>query len=120
MQMKRSKAIAIFLVLLVLAPTLAAATSIRDSLMKLSDSELLQLQQYLADELERRGLLSPQEDALWSTKTMGEELVWIPKSGTKYHDTSSCSNMKDPTQVSLDVAKELGYTPCKKCDPPKQ
>ncbi|MEG2719506.1 MAG: MBL fold metallo-hydrolase, partial [Clostridia bacterium] len=51
-------------------------------------------------------------------KTEDEPLVWIPKTGKKYHSSSTCSNMKQPKQVSLDVAKELGFTPCKKCNPP--
>ena len=42
-------------------------------------------------------------------------MVWIPKSGSKYHSDPDCSNMKDPSQVSLSQAESLGYTPCKKC-----
>ena len=44
-----------------------------------------------------------------------ETMVWIPKSGSKYHSDPECSNMKDPTQVSLSQAESMGYTPCKKC-----
>ena len=43
------------------------------------------------------------------------EMVWIPSSGSKYHSKSSCSNMKNPTQVTKDEAERRGYTPCKKC-----
>ena len=43
-------------------------------------------------------------------------LVWVPtKSGSKYHKKSSCSNMKNPRQVSIETAKEEGFTACKKC-----
>ena len=43
-------------------------------------------------------------------------LVWVPtKGGTKYHSHSGCSNMKDPIQVSIETAKNNGYTACKKC-----
>lgn len=43
-------------------------------------------------------------------------LVWIPvNGGTKYHNKSSCSNMKNPIQVSVETAIENGYEPCKKC-----
>ncbi len=46
----------------------------------------------------------------------GENLVWIPiAGGTKYHTKSSCSNMKDPIQVSEETAKANGYEPCKRC-----
>lgn len=44
-----------------------------------------------------------------------EVMVWIPQSGKKYHSQSGCSGMKNPTQLTLDKAKELGYTACKKC-----
>lgn len=48
-----------------------------------------------------------------------EDMVWIPKTGKKYHSKSSCSNMKSPSHVSLSVAKSKGLTPCSKCNPPK-
>ncbi len=44
-----------------------------------------------------------------------KEMVWIPRTGSKYHSRSSCSNMKNPSQVTKDKAKSLGYSPCKKC-----
>lgn len=43
------------------------------------------------------------------------EMVWIPKSGSKYHSNSGCSNMKNPTQVTKEEAERRGYEPCKKC-----
>ena len=46
----------------------------------------------------------------------GENLVWVPvNGGTKYHSRSSCSNMINPIQVSIDTAKGKGYTACKRC-----
>lgn len=45
-----------------------------------------------------------------------ENGVWVPtQGGTKYHSKSSCSNMVDPIQVSLETAKKNGYTPCGRC-----
>lgn len=44
-----------------------------------------------------------------------ETMVWIPKSGSKYHSYSGCSNMKNPSQVTKSQAESKGYTPCKKC-----
>ena len=41
--------------------------------------------------------------------------VWISNTGSKYHSRSSCSNMKNPSQVTLEDAQAMGYTPCKKC-----
>lgn len=42
-------------------------------------------------------------------------MVWIPKTGSKYHSNPNCSNMKNPSQVTLDQAIAWGYEPCKKC-----
>lgn len=42
-------------------------------------------------------------------------MVWIPRTGERYHANSSCSIMKNPTQVTLEEAQSQGYTPCKKC-----
>lgn len=44
-----------------------------------------------------------------------ESTVWIPRTGSKYHSNSSCSNMKNPSQVTLSQAQAAGYEPCKKC-----
>lgn len=44
-----------------------------------------------------------------------EEMVWIPQSGSKYHNRSTCSNMNNPRQVPISQAESAGYQPCKKC-----
>lgn len=44
-----------------------------------------------------------------------EEKVWIPKTGTKYHKSPTCSGMTDATEVYLSKANEMGYTQCQKC-----
>ena len=44
-----------------------------------------------------------------------EEMVWIPSSGSKYHSNSGCSNMENPTQVTISEAEAMGYGPCKRC-----
>lgn len=44
-----------------------------------------------------------------------ETMVWIPSSGKKYHSTSSCSNMSNPSQVTEQEAINRGFTPCKRC-----
>lgn len=43
------------------------------------------------------------------------QMVWIPKSGKKYHNNPYCSGMNNPTQVTVEQARNQGYTPCKKC-----
>jgi len=44
-----------------------------------------------------------------------ETMVWIPRTGSKYHSVKTCSNMKNPTKVTLIVAKSRGFTKCKRC-----
>lgn len=56
-----------------------------------------------------------------TTSASGQEhstiMVWIPNNGKpdqKYHSNPSCSRMKNPIQIPLDVA-EANYEPCKRC-----
>lgn len=42
-------------------------------------------------------------------------MVWIPRTGKKYHQSASCSGMKDPNYVSLETAIKRGYGKCSKC-----
>lgn len=44
-----------------------------------------------------------------------ETMVWIPQSGSKYHSDPGCSNMENPTQVTISQAQANGYTACKRC-----
>ena len=55
------------------------------------------------------------EESVVSNNSGSSTMVWIPKSGKKYHRSSSCSNMKNPSQVTIEKAQSLGYTPCSKC-----
>lgn len=61
----------------------------------------------------------PEQTTPPATETAGDtgdgDLVWIPKTGKKYHSHSGCSGMKDPSQVTKEEAEEQGFTPCKKC-----
>lgn len=47
----------------------------------------------------------------------GEALVWVSKTGKKYHSDSGCSGMKSPVQVSREEALRRGLAPCKRCKP---
>lgn len=55
------------------------------------------------------------QEAAQQASEPAKEMVWIPRTGSKYHSKSSCSNMKNPSQVTIDQAKSRGYSPCKKC-----
>lgn len=41
--------------------------------------------------------------------------VWVVGEGKKYHSDPTCSNMKNPQELSLDEAISRGKTPCSKC-----
>lgn len=58
---------------------------------------------------------TPDKDNSGENNVSGGEMVWIPKSGTKYHSYAGCSNMKNPSQVTKEEAESRGYEPCKKC-----
>ena len=46
--------------------------------------------------------------------------VWIANtSSTVYHDSSECSNMKNPIKNFLKDARLLELNPCSKCNPPR-
>lgn len=47
--------------------------------------------------------------------TPSETMVWVTSSGKKYHSTSSCSNMKSPTQMTKSAAINSGRGACSKC-----
>ena len=55
------------------------------------------------------------EEELPITENEYENYVWIPKSGSKYHSSSSCSNMKNPSKVTISEAISKGYGACSKC-----
>ena len=71
---------------------------------------------------------APQETAaaeeasapLQASAAPGTVCVWVPKSGARYHQTSDCSGMQNPAQVTLEEALAQGYTPCQRCQPPDE
>ena len=50
-----------------------------------------------------------------SKQTSSSSYVWIPRTGSKYHSRSSCSNMKNPSKVKKSDVIARGYEPCSKC-----
>ena len=78
-----------------------SAEALKDTLEGLSDEELIKLQTLLEDMISARGL--------------GETMVWCSRTGKKYHNSSTCSNMKNPFEITLSEATERGLTPCSKC-----
>ncbi len=52
-------------------------------------------------------------------KTVKEEYVYVTKSGSVYHTSTSCSSLKarnpELTKITFKEARERGYKPCKRC-----
>ncbi len=57
------------------------------------------------------------EEAAVSIPEKNTQTVYIASSGkgSRYHSDPNCSNMKGTSAVSIDDARALGYTACKKC-----
>ncbi len=45
----------------------------------------------------------------------GNTIVYVTKSGKKYHLREDCSGMKAPEGITLDEAVASGYEACKRC-----
>lgn len=43
-------------------------------------------------------------------------VVWLSKTGKKYHRNPNCGNMKNPIEATLEEALSQGRTPCSKCN----
>lgn len=56
-----------------------------------------------------------EKEAESATEEEQETMVWISGSGNCYHSKQSCSNMKNPVQVTLSKAESMNKRPCKKC-----
>lgn len=116
--MKRAAKIALIL-LLILSTALAAGGHLSINSGQSLDTQFSAFRKYL-DEL-------PDKDRdLWLLELTAicqedhksaEGMVWIPKSGKKFHSHAGCSGMRDPRQVSRQEAIGLGFEPCKRCKP---
>lgn len=95
-------------IMLLLSPVLSIASTWREAFASLTDKELLSLYEAVQEEVKLRGL-NPQAEP--------DQMVWVPRSGSKYHKISTCSNMKNPREVPLSYAISCGFEPCKKCKP---
>lgn len=49
----------------------------------------------------------------------GNQIVYITKAGEKYHSAGCIYLSKSKISITLKKAKQDGYTPCSKCNPPQ-
>ena len=47
--------------------------------------------------------------------SVGGDMVWVSKTGKRYHSNPECSGMKSPSQIPLETARQRGLTPCQNC-----
>lgn len=57
------------------------------------------------------------ESQLLETVTVKEQVVYITKTGKKYHKASCHHLRKSKIEMKKSKAKELGYTACAVCKP---
>ena len=50
-----------------------------------------------------------------SEQTDNSQMVYVSRTGTKFHSNSRCSNMKNPLYMTREEAESRGRTPCSKC-----
>lgn len=50
-----------------------------------------------------------------SSVTSNSKMVWVTKTGKKYHRISNCGNAKSAIQVTQKDAETLGLAPCGNC-----
>lgn len=56
------------------------------------------------------------QDSTYRRSDSQGQTVWIPTNGgKKYHRTSDCSDMINPSKTTIENAKAQGFEPCKKC-----
>ncbi|MEA5033996.1 hypothetical protein [Cloacibacillus evryensis] len=53
------------------------------------------------------------------TATSSNTIVYITRTGAKYHRDGCGSLSRSKIEITLKEAKDQGYGPCKKCRPPQ-
>ena len=59
--------------------------------------------------------LTTQSNNLQGSETEYVEMVWIPRTGKRYHRNERCSGMKKPSNVTVQKAIDFGFSPCENC-----
>ena len=62
-----------------------------------------------------RSSSAPAKKTSSKAETPVSQMVWVSRTGKKYHSNPHCSNMKEPWKMTLDEAVAMGRTPCSKC-----
>lgn len=121
MQTDQKQTVLARLLALLLAGAMVAICWLAKSVTNL-EADNRYLRQQLSD-LQQRivAYVSHEEQSVPVTRSSIIEpviMVYIPKSGSCYHDSAKCAG-DNPTLIPLDDAKKKGYDRCQRCLPPK-
>lgn len=67
----------------------------------------------------QKGLWAPKQVKQQPQQTSKKIIVYITKTGKKYHRAGCRYLSKSSIPITLEEAKNRGYTPCSVCDPPR-
>jgi len=96
--------LAALVVIFLFIPTVSSAAPRTIDLERMTLDELYELWYEVEATIERAG-----------GNILLDLMVWVTESGSKYHSSSMCSNMKNPIPVWVDEAISEGYSACAKC-----
>lgn len=82
---------------------------------KKAEEERLAQEAAAKAEAERVAQAQVQQQSNQTQQVTNTEMVWITKTGKKYHRISNCGNSKTSRQVPLSQAEASGLTPCDTC-----
>ncbi len=82
---------------------------------KKAEEERLAQEAAAKAEAERVAQAQAQQQSSQTQQVANTEMVWITKTGKKYHRISNCGNSKTSRQVPLSQAEASGLTPCDTC-----
>lgn len=66
-------------------------------------------------QIDEAGKTAAQQISPVVIKNSSDVMVWIPRTGSKFHKKASCGNMQYSTQTTKQEAERRGYEPCKNC-----
>lgn len=87
----------------------------REEAEKKAEEERLAQEAAAKAEAERVAQAQVQQQSNQTQQVANTEMVWITKTGKKYHRISNCGNSKTSRQVPLSQAEASGLTPCDTC-----
>ena len=102
----------------VIGVTTATYTSAQNVNMAVRASDVVKLYEKWAKQPGKytaHTVISQSQNVVSTTENADTAVVYVTRTGKKYHLSPTCSRMKSPIQISLLEAIEQGYEPCGTC-----